>query len=421
MSYRPEPQAERRQDMGFYLNSPTAYTLFQYETAQPYFIDKSQMLEELIPFVEAGNRHICLTRPRRFGKTLMANMITAFFTKACDAKELFDRLAISSVEGYEQYRNHYNVIHIPFNDVPKNCRSYEQYISRIERRLMEDIQKAFPDVSFDEDDALWDVLMTLYVEQPEIRFIFVLDEWDFIFHQDFVAEADKKAYLAFLRSLLKDRPYLCFAYMTGILPIEKYSSGSELNMFIEYTMAKSRKFCEYFGFSDGEVDMLYERYRAIQEQPLFITRDDLRRWYDGYATPLGIRLYNPRSVVLALSNNGLDNYWTGSGPYDEIFFYIKNNVDSIRNDLALMIAGEHVPVKIQEYAATSQNLKTKEEIFSAMVVYGFLSYENGAVAIPNKELMDKFSDMLKVGIGGYDKDKKKHRCKIEVIERCGKL
>lgn len=65
--------------MGVYLNSKAAYTLYKNETEQPYFVDKSQMLEELFPLVRTGNNHICITRPRRFGKTVMANMIAAFF------------------------------------------------------------------------------------------------------------------------------------------------------------------------------------------------------------------------------------------------------------------------------------------------------------------------------------------------------
>lgn len=357
--------------MGFYLNSRTAYSLYKNEVGQTYFVDKSEMLIELFPLVRAGNKHICLTRPRRFGKTIMANMVASFFTKACDTKALFDNLAIAGAEEYETYRNKYDVVHISFNDVPRNCSSYSQYIKRIEDRLLNDLQREYQDVDFDNQDALWDAFMMLYMEHPEIQFVFVLDEWDFIFHQDFVSEADKKAYLVFLRSLLKDRPYVRLAYMTGILPISKYSSGSELNMFVEYSMAKSRAFSEYFGFSDDEVDMLYDRYCKMKEKSLFVEREELRRWYDGYATPSGVRLYNPRSVVLALSNNSLDNYWTSSGPYDEIFYYIRNNVDSVRDDIALMVSGESVPTKIQEYAATSQNLKTKEEILSAMVVYVF--------------------------------------------------
>ena len=121
---------------------------------------------------------------------------------------------------------------------------------------------------------------------------------------------------------------------------------------------------------------------------------DRRTWYDGYHTKSGERVYNPRSVVLSLTNNNLGNYWTSAGPYDEIYYYISHNISAIRDDLAQMIAGIPVPTRVREYAAVSMNLSTKDEIFSAMVVYGFLSYENGCVTIPNKELMDKFNEML---------------------------
>ena len=181
--------------------------------------------------------------------------------------------------------------------------------------------------------------------------------------------------------------------MTGILPIAKYSSGSELNMFWEYTMESEAKYNEYFGFTDSEVDQLYEKYTRNTRE-IHISREDLKEWYDGYTTKSGERMYNPRSVVLALTNNNIGNYWTSSGPYDEIFYYIGQNIDDVQNDLALMISGEAVTAKIQEYAAVSMNLTTKNEIFSAMIVYGFLSYENGEVRIPNKELMNKFDDMI---------------------------
>ena len=128
--------------------------------------------------------------------------------------------------------------------------------------------------------------------------------------------------------------------------------------------------------------------------PIWITREGLRIWYDGYQTPSGKRLYNPRSVVCALSDNQLSNYWTNSGPYDELFYYVRKNVDDVRDSIALMAAGESVPAKIQEYAATSMNLRTKDEILSAMAVYGFLCSRNDRVSIPNKELMDKFIDMI---------------------------
>lgn len=382
--------------MGTYLNSITPYTLYKSESLSPYFVDKTLMLRELFPYVSAGNRHICITRPRRFGKTIMANMISSFFQKASDSSDVFDSLTISQVDDYRRYKNQYNVIRIDFSKMPRNCDSYTQYIERIEALLIEDVKDAFPQVKINEADAVGDILESVFVQCGE-KFIFVLDEWDFIFHRDFINEIDKEKYVAFLSNLLKDRPYVVLSYMTGILPIAKYSSGSELNMFAEFTMVNSPMFGEYFGFTDDEVDDLYRRYIVEcdrQHKEKSVTRKGLRDWYNGYYTKSGERVYNPRSVVFALQFNNLANYWTSSGPYDEIYYYIRNNISDVRDDLALMISGEFVTAKIQEYAATSMNLSTRDEIYSAMVVYGFLSYLNGKVCIPNRELMEKFDELL---------------------------
>lgn len=379
--------------MGRYLNSSTSYVLYKGQTEQPYFVDKSQMLSELFPFLDAGNTHICITRPRRFGKTVMANMITAFLGKKQDSDSIFQSLKISQNNLYNKYRNQYNVILIDFSKMPRDCDSYTDYIDRIETNLIRDLRKEYPQIEIYEDDSAADVLETIFEECDQQRFIFVLDEWDFIFHKNFVTEENKKRYMLFLSNLLKDRPYVQLTYMTGILPIAKYSSGSELNMFWEYTMASETKYNEYFGFTDSEVDQLYEKYTRNTRE-IHISREDLKEWYDGYTTKSGERIYNPRSVVLALINNNIGNYWTSSGTYDEIFYYIRQNIDDVQSDLALMISGEAVTARIQEYAAVSMNLTTKNEIFSAMIVYGFLSYENGKVKIPNKELMNKFDDMI---------------------------
>lgn len=382
--------------MGTYLNSITPYTLYKSESLSPYFVDKTLMLRELFPYVSAGNRHICITRPRRFGKTIMANMISSFFQKASDSSDVFDSLTISQVDDYRRYKNQYNVIRIDFSKMPRNCDSYTQYIERIEALLIDDVKEAYPQVKINEADAIGDILESVFVQCGE-KFIFVLDEWDFIFHRDFINEIDKEKYVAFLSNLLKDRPYVVLSYMTGILPIAKYSSGSELNMFAEFTMVNSPMFGEYFGFTDDEVDDLYRRYIVEcdrQHKEKSVTRKGLRDWYNGYYTKSGERVYNPRSVVFALQFNNLANYWTSSGPYDEIYYYIRNNISDVRDDLALMISGESVTAKIQEYAATSMNLSTRDEIYSAMVVYGFLSYLNGKVCIPNRELMEKFDELL---------------------------
>lgn len=394
--------------MGFYLNSKKPYLLFQEEFSSTYFIDKTDILKELVPLVELrkntieksgsnmgkGHKYVCITRPRRFGKTVTANMISSYFGKGRDSGEIFDGLNVSAYDWYKKHLNQHNVIHIMFNEIPDECDSYKAYISRIRRLLLNDLVAAFPNACIRENDSLWDAFNKIIEFGDGEKFVFVLDEWDFIFHQDFATIEDKKAYTKFLSVLLKDQPYVELAYMTGILPIAKYSSGSELNMFYEYTMASEEKFSRYFGFTENEVDDLFERYRKQGFKPENVTRDGLRTWYDGYQTREGERVYNPRSVVASLTNNNFRNYWTSSGPYDEIFYYVRENTDAVRDDLALMVSGVPVPAKVQEYAATSMNLTTKDEILSAMVVYGFLNYEDGCVSIPNKELMDRFTDML---------------------------
>lgn len=393
--------------MGVYLNSKKPYLLFREDRAASYFVDKSEILKDLVPLVELkendiyrtgenrgkGHKYVCITRPRRFGKTVMANMISSYFGKGADSRGLFQGMAVGSFEWFEKHLNQHNVVHIMLNEMPKRCQSYEQYIDRIETRLVRDLMRAYPEVQINKEDTLWDAFNSIVEYGDGGKFIFILDEWDFIFHRNFVTEADKAAYIDFLSNLLKDQPYVELVYMTGILPIAKYSSGSELNMFYEYTMATREKYGAYFGFTDEEVDDLYQRYLKKESEPN-VTREGLKLWYDGYQTMSGKRLYNPRSVVGALSDNQLGSYWTSSGPYDEIHYYVEHDVDQVRDDLALMVSGTPVPARVQEYAATSMELTTRDEIFSAMVVYGFLSYESGYVSIPNKELMDKFADML---------------------------
>ena len=393
--------------MGLYLNSKKPHTIYKNIADSTYFIDKTALLKELLPLVELeenvveqegenkgkGNKYICITRPRRFGKTVMASMIASYFGKGRDSRKVFETLNIGKEPGFGKHLNNHEVIYITFSEIPDECRNYAEYISRIKQRLLGDLRHRFPNAEIGENIALWDAFNNIYELEDDVEFIFALDEWDFIFNQNFATTEDKMAYIQFLSNLLKDQPYVELAYMTGILPIAKYSSGSELNMFYEYTMITEEKYSEFFGFTESEVNMLYKKYQSITEEPE-VTRQGLKMWYDGYHTMSGERVYNPRSVVAALTNNNLGNYWTSSGPYDEISYYIEHNTDAVRDDLALMVSGIAVPTRVREYAATSMNLTTREEIFSAMVVYGFLSYENGSVSIPNKELMDKFGDML---------------------------
>ena len=384
--------------MGLFLNSRNSYENFRELVQDTYFVDKSLIIQELIPSFEKKNRYFCITRPRRFGKTAIANMLGAFFGKSVDSHSLFDGLKIAKVPDgtnpdYHKHLNQHQVIYIGFSEVPRNCTKYSQYIDRIQNGINRDLSEAYPDFSIEADGTTWDILSEIFQKTGD-RFLFIMDEWDALFHMSFATPVDRESYLLFLKSLLKDKPYAELAYMTGILPIAKYSDGSELNMFLEYHMATSERFSDYFGFLESEVDQLYSIYRKTAND-IKITRKDLALWYDGYHTASGHKIYNPRSVVCALADNQLRNYWTSSGAYDSIFHYIKHNLADVQDDLTLLFAGGAISADVQEYAAVSMQLSTKDEIYSAMVVYGLLTYEQGAVSIPNKELMDSYASMMK--------------------------
>lgn len=220
------------------------------------------------------------------------------------------------------------------------------------------------------------------------KFIFIFDEWDYIFTNN-LFENNQNDFLEFIRQLLKDQPYVALAYMTGVLPIKKYSSGSALNMFDEYTFLKDRIYDEYFGFTNEEVLALCEKNDEIKFS-------DLESWYNGYLTTKGKKIYNPRSVIKALENGYCESYWTNTGAMDEVTDYLKYNTLEIREDVIEMVSGEEVDIFIdEEFRAGQREPRTKEEIYSAMIILGFLSYHDGYLRIPNRELMKEFEKALK--------------------------
>lgn len=188
--------------MGLYLNSKKPHTIYKNVVQATYFIDKTAMIEELLPLVESeenrnrkDNHYICITRPRRFGKTAAASMIASYFSKGYDSRKIFENLYISKNDKFESHLNKYNVIYIAFNEIPKDCKNYQQYIDRIQERLLSDLRQKFTNVKLDKDIALWDAFNNIYELEYEIDFIFVLDEWDYIFHRNFVKENDKTSYI----------------------------------------------------------------------------------------------------------------------------------------------------------------------------------------------------------------------------------
>ncbi|MCD8369102.1 MAG: AAA family ATPase, partial [Clostridiales bacterium] len=364
--------------MGYYLNPEDVIDIYRRETVKPYFVDKTEMLSDLIPLVEQQGSYISVTRPRRFGKSIVAAMIGSFFGRGVDSTEMFAHLKIAGKKDYAKHRNQHNLIYIDFSRGVEECESYKEYIGTIKRRLFYDLKEAYPGAGIREEDSLGAALRIVSLANHNEKFIFVFDEWDYVFHKNYFTEADRGRFTAFLGGMTKGMAYVEMAYLTGVLPIKKYSASDTMNHFAEYNMANSDMYRAYFGFTDGEVDELYQRYQKKYGHSAF-SRDDLANWYDGYQTDDGGSIYNPNSVVFALTQNRIRNYWSKAGEYEELKKYVLNDIDGVRDAVMMLVAGEPVKANISEYATTAPVLKRRDEILSAMTVYGYLNYHNGCV------------------------------------------
>ena len=375
--------------LSIYLNTKRPLENFKELYGDNYFVDKSELISVLNEKISTKGKYVCITRPRRFGKSSVADMLGAYYSKSYDSSEVFEKLNISKDSSYLDNLNKYNVINISFNDIPEYTKTYNDYIKNIIEQVKKELIDIFEDIEIEQNDSVKRIL-----QKTNEKFIFIFDEWDYIFNNNLFNE-NQNEFLEFLRNLLKDQPYVALAYMTGVLPIKKHSSTSALNMFEEYTFLKDRIFDEYFGFTEAETQKLCEKNKKIDFK-------ELQNWYNGYLTPNGIKIYNPRSVSIALNRGYCESYWTSTGAMDEVEQYLKYNTLEVREDVIEMVAGNEIDITIdEEFRAGQKEPKTKEEIYSAMIILGFLSYYDGYLKIPNKELMKEFEKALKDKSFGY--------------------
>lgn len=284
--------------MGIYLN-PTAQ-LFKIALASRIYVDKSKLIEITNEKFGTDERFICVSRPRRFGKTTDLSMLEAYYSKNADGKSMFKDLYISKVGGYERYLNNCNVIHINAVKVFKSGVSIQNSINKFTVKLLREIQTQINDVEFDINDDLEEILEQIY-DQTGVPFVFLVDEWDAIFREREYTIDDQRQYLKFLRNIFKDSGYIGLVYMTGILPIKKYGDHSAINCFDEFSMTNQVVMADLTGFTEQEVQRICQKYA--------MPFDEMKEWYNGYNVN-GISIYNPRSVTEAVRNRECGNYFS---------------------------------------------------------------------------------------------------------------
>ena len=337
--------------------------------------------------IGTGDNKLCVSRPRRFGKSTDANMLVAYYSKGCDSHDIFDSLKISQTTHYLKHLNQHHVIHINMQDFLSKTHDINKMILLLAKLIFREIKKAFCDVDYIDSSHLVQIMEDVYVE-ASARFIFIIDEWDCIFREYKQDKEAQKQYLDFLRNLLKDKPYVELAYMTGILPIKKYGTHSALNMFEEISMIDPGLLSEFMGFTETEVQNLCVQYN--------INYDEMKQWYDGYHMTNDISTFSPRSVVASLIRKQFGNYWTSTETYKALQVYIDMNFDDLKDNIVQLLSGESIDVNTSKFQNDMTTFKSKDDVLTLLIHLGYLGYNNSdhTCYIPNKEVSTSFIDSI---------------------------
>ena len=373
--------------MGIYVNPGNEN--FAAALAEEIFVDKSLILQKFYKVLNTrSSKFICVSRPRRFGKSIVRDLMVAYFSKGCDSKKLFSKLKIAKKPNFEKNLNKFNVLAIDFGARYSITGDKNNIIPELRKDLLEDFQKEFPDIDFSDADSIAKMILRVYDKTKE-QFIIIIDEYDILVRQQVSAEIFQD-YLNFLNSLFKNNelsPAIALAYLTGILPIVRDKIQSKLNVFKESTMLDPIGFENFFGFTTTEVKALCKKYKMSFKES--------ENWYDGYKIGK-ISIYNPNSVVNAMMDRKYKNYWNITGSYEVISEYVKLDFDGTKSDVIDMMTGKEIAVNPNGFLNSLDYFNNKDDVFTYLIHLGYLNYdeETKLCRIPNKEIKEEWEKAL---------------------------
>lgn len=377
--------------MGQYLNPGNE--AFRQAVTDDIYIDKTGMIALINQKLnKARVKYVCVSRPRRFGKSMAADMLVAYYGKGCSSRELFAGRNIERDQSFKLHLNQHNVIRLDVQRFLFDASHLDIFINKMQEAVIKELEIVYGDYFTVDQYGLPGVLGQIYAHKRE-SFIFIIDEWDCVFRFAKERQDIQKAYLDFLRGLFKGAEYVELAYMTGILPIKKYGEHSAINIFKEFSMLNPGRLAQYFGFTQEEVKGLCEQYGVDYEQTM--------EWYDGYL--LGdIHIYNPQAVTELMDGGDFRSYWTGTETYEALKVYIDLNFNGLKEAIIGMLS--QVRCKIDP--STCQNdmttFKNRDDVLTLLLHLGYLSFDEkrSEVFIPNQEIAREF--MRSVKAGGWD-------------------
>ena len=372
--------------MGIYLNPENDG--FWESIRSEIYVDKTGLIAVTNKYINTEQKYICVSRPRRFGKSMALKMLAAYYSCGCDSRELFAGRKIEKQGTFQEHLNQYDVIFLNMQQFLIEAKKGE-VTEYLEQEVLEEVLEKYGDAVNRHDVGLAAALRKIYAKTKK-KFIFLIDEWDCVMRERQTSEGLQRQYLDFLRNLLKDQVYVALAYMTGILPEKKYGQHSALNMFREYSMTNQKIFEEFTGFTEDEVKELCGRYQ--------MDYTEAGSWYDGYTFKKYKHVYNPKSEVEAMSSQEFSNYWTSTETYEALKLYMDMDFDGLRGDIVRMMGGGRVRVNTRSFQNDMRNLKTKDDVLTLLIHLGYLAYapETEKTFIPNKEIAGEFENAMSV-------------------------
>ena len=374
--------------MGTYLNPGN--TAFKEALNSEIYVDKSILIDVVSSKIGTMQKYMCVSRPRRFGKSVAMNMLAAYYSRGCNSEAIFENLKIAKASSFKEHLNQYNVIKLNMQDFLSDYRNIDGMLVAISKYLLKELLKVYPGIDYMDKNRLRNVMSDIH-EESGIQFIILIDEWDCIFREYKKDKKSQDKYLDFLRAWLKDQEYVGLVYMTGILPIKKYGTHSALNMFTEYSMTSPGELAEFFGFTDAEVKGLCTEYNWDY--------DELKDWYDGYELSVykqkieyKCSIYNPKSVTAAIEFGKCDTYWNRTETYEALKQYIQMNMDGLKDAIVTMMAGGSVEINPDTFVNDMSTFEGRDDVMTLLIHLGYLSYNarEKTVSIPNREVAKEY-------------------------------
>ncbi len=349
---------------------------FQMEVDDEY-VDKSALISLTNNFINKSRRFICVTRPRRFGKSVTVKMLNAYYSKGCDSKALFSDLKIASKPDFEKHLNQHDVVYLDMMSFEDQECGGDKYLYNLNNQVVSELKDTYPD-SFDKEKSysLPEAICCL-----KKRFVFIIDEWDFVFRKYPNNSKLHENFIDLLRALFKGdgESFVELVYMTGILPIARYNTQSALNNFSEFTMLNPGPFSQYYGFTENEVKTLCEKYHLDFETTKF--------WYDGYKVG-EYELYNPNSIIELINHGTYKSYWSATAAYDIVKDAINQNFEGLKDDIIKLCSGTSIKIyDIDSFNTADTTFPNKDSIYVYLVHLGYLGYndEESTIYVPNEE------------------------------------